>query len=70
MTWTTEYFGNELKTKSGKASTEETLANKKVIAIYFSAHWVSCIFNNHIDTRSSYADLKHSAHLAVDLLQS
>lgn len=41
MTWTTDFFGPELVTKGGKVSTESALAGKKVIAIYFSAHWVS-----------------------------
>merc|ERR1712137_641347 len=37
-TWTT-LFGNELQTKDGKKPTEEVLKDKKMVGIYFSAHW-------------------------------
>ncbi len=40
MTWASDLFGTELVTKTGNASTESVLAKKKVIAVYFSAHWV------------------------------
>jgi len=39
--WTVEYFGTTLQTKEGVKSTKEVLLGKKLIAIYFSAHWVS-----------------------------
>ena len=39
MSWATEYFGPEIITKSGKKSTSEVVVGKKVIGIYFSAHW-------------------------------
>ncbi|CAK4086521.1 unnamed protein product [Aphanomyces euteiches] len=38
MTWT-ELLGNELLTKQGVKPTEELLAGKKYVGIYFSAHW-------------------------------
>ncbi|KAF0714817.1 Aste57867_3669 [Aphanomyces stellatus] len=38
MTWT-ELFGAELQTKDGLKPTEEVLAGKKYVGIYFSAHW-------------------------------
>ena len=36
--WTT-FFGAEIQTKQGKKSTVDALKDKKVIGIYFSAHW-------------------------------
>ena len=36
----TKYFGAELQTKDGKKPTAQVLSGKKVIGIYFSAHWV------------------------------
>ncbi|KAJ0403171.1 hypothetical protein P43SY_005165 [Pythium insidiosum] len=38
MVWTT-FFGPNLLTKQGLKPTEEVLAGKKVVGIYFSAHW-------------------------------
>ena len=35
-----KYFGEELETKSGVVKTNDHLANKKVVGLYFSAHWV------------------------------
>lgn len=37
-TWT-ELFGEELLTKDGLQPTTKVLADKKVVGIYFSAHW-------------------------------
>jgi len=37
-TWAVDFFGDELKSKSGAVKTAEALADK-VVAIYFSAHW-------------------------------
>lgn len=39
MTWVVEEFGDKLLTKEGVRSTSEVLAGKKLIGIYFSAHW-------------------------------
>ncbi|KAF0695902.1 Aste57867_13316 [Aphanomyces stellatus] len=38
MSWT-KLFGAELQTKEGLKPTEEVLAGKKYVGIYFSAHW-------------------------------
>ncbi|GLD99319.1 hypothetical protein PINS_up008038 [Pythium insidiosum] len=38
MVWT-DFFGPNLLTKQGLKPTEEVLAGKKVVGIYFSAHW-------------------------------
>ena len=38
VTWAVDFFGDELKSKSGAVKTAEALADK-VVAIYFSAHW-------------------------------
>jgi nucleoredoxin len=35
----TELLGDELLTKSGVKPTDEVLAGKKVVGLYFSAHW-------------------------------
>ncbi|OQR96971.1 nucleoredoxin [Achlya hypogyna] len=32
-------FGAEIETKAGVVPTETALANKKVVGVYFSAHW-------------------------------
>mmetsp|Transcript_21329 Transcript_21329/g.19405 ORF Transcript_21329/g.19405 Transcript_21329/m.19405 type:complete len:150 (+) Transcript_21329:49-498(+) len=37
--WKNEYFGTTLLTKNGVVSTNDVLNNKKLIGIYFSAHW-------------------------------
>jgi|UniRef100_K3WGP5 nucleoredoxin len=37
-TWT-DLFGDELLTKDGVQPTTKVLADKKVVGIYFSAHW-------------------------------
>lgn len=37
--WSTELFGSSLKTKSGQSSTSDALSGKKLVGIYFSAHW-------------------------------
>lgn len=39
MSWATEYFGPEIITKNGRKPTSEVVLGKKVIGIYFSAHW-------------------------------
>ena len=39
VAWQTELFGESLKTKAGTASTEEALVGKKLVGVYFSAHW-------------------------------
>jgi nucleoredoxin len=39
MSWATNYFGESLVTKDGVRPTEEVVAGKKLIGIYFSAHW-------------------------------
>ena len=39
MTDWTALFGNELQCKDGKKSTNEVLAGKKIVGVYFSAHW-------------------------------
>lgn len=39
MSWQNEYFGDELKTKSGDKKTSDLFQGKKYIGIYFSAHW-------------------------------
>jgi hypothetical protein len=45
MAWATELFGPELLTHDAgmnevvKRKTEDVLAGKKFVAIYFSAHW-------------------------------
>ncbi len=41
MTWAEEYFGASLRTKGGSQTTASAVENKKYVAIYFSAHWVS-----------------------------
>ncbi|KAF0714816.1 Aste57867_3668 [Aphanomyces stellatus] len=38
MTWS-ETFGPELQTKGGLKSTDDLLAGKKYVGLYFSAHW-------------------------------
>ena len=38
MSWQAT-FGPELQTKNGLKSTDEVLSGKKLVAIYFSAHW-------------------------------
>jgi hypothetical protein len=39
-------FGAQLLTKDGSKSTEEVLKNKRLVGVYFSAHWVSlCCFS-------------------------
>ncbi|TYZ68064.1 hypothetical protein PybrP1_010285 [[Pythium] brassicae (nom. inval.)] len=35
----TQLFGEQLRTKSGNKPTAELLADKKVVGLYFSAHW-------------------------------
>lgn len=39
MTDWTKVFGNELQCKDGKKPTSEVLNGKKIVGIYFSAHW-------------------------------
>lgn len=39
-TWAVDNFGATLVTKEGNKPTTEVLANKKRVALYFSAHWV------------------------------
>ncbi|KAJ1418558.1 putative nucleoredoxin [Ochromonadaceae sp. CCMP2298] len=39
MSWKSEFFGPELLTKEGVQPTEQALAGKTRIGIYFSAHW-------------------------------
>ena len=36
--WTT-LFGSQLKTKEGTKATADVLGGKKIVGIYFSAHW-------------------------------
>jgi thiol-disulfide isomerase/thioredoxin len=43
MSWALENLGETLVTKKGERRTEEVLAGKKALALYFSAHWVSSI---------------------------
>ena len=38
MSWATELFGADLLTKDGAKPTAEVLADKKFVALYFSAH--------------------------------
>ena len=40
MSWARDLFGPELANQSGKISVEQALAKKRVIGVYFSAHWV------------------------------
>jgi hypothetical protein len=40
MSWKTEYFGEQLVTKAGTVPTADALAGKKLVGIYFSAHWL------------------------------
>eukprot|EP00640_Fibrocapsa_japonica_P007054 CAMPEP_0113935194 /NCGR_PEP_ID=MMETSP1339-20121228/2396_1 /TAXON_ID=94617 /ORGANISM="Fibrocapsa japonica" /LENGTH=170 /DNA_ID=CAMNT_0000937261 /DNA_START=45 /DNA_END=557 /DNA_ORIENTATION=+ /assembly_acc=CAM_ASM_000762 len=37
--WATQLFGNSLLTKSGANDTKAVLQGKKLVLIYFSAHW-------------------------------
>lgn len=37
--WAVELFGEELLSKGGKKATEEVVAGKKAVLVYFSAHW-------------------------------
>lgn len=37
--WAVEYFGEELVTKDGVRKTEDVVRGKRLVAIYFSAHW-------------------------------
>merc|ERR1711988_986674 len=37
--WGTDLFGDIILTKSGKKSTKDVLSGKKVVLVYFSAHW-------------------------------
>jgi nucleoredoxin len=39
MSWADSQFGPTIVTKSGVKSTSEALAGKKLIGLYFSAHW-------------------------------
>ena len=39
MSWVVSEFGDKLLTKEGLKSTSDVLAGKKLIGIYFSAHW-------------------------------
>ncbi len=52
MDWATAKFGSELELLDGsKKATSEVIAGKKVVGIYFSAHWVSsgvCVMCMHV----------------------
>jgi hypothetical protein len=39
MSWKTSYFGDQLQTKEGNKPTTDALGDKKLVGIYFSAHW-------------------------------
>ncbi len=62
--WTVEYFGPTLVTKSGEKPTTEVLNGKSVVALYFSAHWVSVIISLR-PTHIFSLIVNFSAHRAV-----
>ncbi len=54
MSWSRDLFGPELAIQSGKITIEEALAKKKVIGVYFSAHWV--MFSSNLDTDRQFSN--------------
>jgi nucleoredoxin len=57
MVWNT-FFGNNLLTKDGFKPTSEVLAGKKVVGIYFSAHWCPPCRGFTPVLATSYEDIK------------
>ncbi len=63
--WTVDYFGPNLVTKDGAKPTKEVLNGKSIVAIYFSAHWVSDIY---FSSPLYFSPLLSSSLVIVDII--
>merc|ERR1712054_640894 len=65
-----ELFGPTLKTKEGDKPTDEVLAGKKHVLVYFSAHWCPPCRGYTPDLSKAYADSAKKDETAVVFISS
>merc|ERR1719197_443135 len=66
----TSLFGDTLMTKDGAQNTDEVLAGKKHVLVYFSAHWCPPCRGYTPDLSKAYADSAKKDETAVVFISS